>query len=193
MKIKHPNISLFIVSIGITLLLVWFNMFEIVFRGIGGLGYIGGFISGLLWPFTFAAPVSTASFFYLGGFNNSIGIVVSGAIGALISDIAILTFFKNGIFKELEEIWQKHEEHRELSSWYRARHDMLANLFRKRIFHFFGLFVAGITLLLPLPDEAAIALFAYYKLDTKKLIPISTILNGIGIWIVVEIGHIVIK
>ena len=185
MKLKYPNLTFFGLSILAAVVLVWLGFFEKFFSGLGELGYFGAFIAGAIMPFTFAAPMATVSFFYLGEFYNPVGVALWGGLGAVVADLLIFSFFKGGIFKELEEIWQEHSRHNH--PW---RHAFLVGLFHTKLFHFISLFTAGLLILSPFPDEIGIAVFAYYKLPLKKLVPLSFLMNSIGIWIIVGVGYL---
>ncbi len=185
MKLKYPSLTFFGLSILVSIILVWLGVFKEFFSGLGELGYLGAFIAGAIMPFTFTAPMATVSFFYLGEFYNPVAVALWGGLGAVVGDLLIFSFFKGGIFKELEEIWQNHRHHDH--PW---RHAFLVGLFQTKIFHFVSLFTAGLLILSPFPDEIGIAVFAYYKLPLKKLAPFSFLLNSIGIWIIVGIGYL---
>lgn len=183
--VKYPNLTLFGFSILAAVVLAWLGIFERIFSGLGELGYLGAFIAGVILPFTFAAPMATVSFFYLGEFYNPVAVALWGGLGAVLADLLIFYFFKGGFFKELEVIWGKHGQLN-----HPRRHAFLVGLFHTKLFHFISLFTAGLLILSPFPDEIGIAVFTYYKLPIKKLVPLSFLLNSIGIWIIVGAGYL---
>lgn len=188
LRLKYPNIILFLSSITIAVILSWVGVFEYLSH-LKNFGYAGAFISGLLWPFTFATPLATASFFYLGQTLNIWNIIILGSVGALFSDLFIWKFFKGGIFAELERIWQIYESHHR-RRFTRQHKPHLIELFHSRPFHFISLFTGVILLFSPLPDEIGLEMLSYYKFDSKKLVILSLASSAIAVWLVANAGRL---
>jgi len=85
LPLHYPNLVLFLFSIGLTIILARLGFFQFLVH-LPSLGYLGAFISGLLLPFTFAAPLATAGFFYLGALDNFWLVALLG--------IAILAYYR---------------------------------------------------------------------------------------------------
>lgn len=190
MRIKYPNITLFLFSVLIAVLLSWLGVFE-SFEGFGKLDYLGALFAGLAWPFTFATPLAAASFFYLSQTMNIWTLIVIGSAGALASDLFITRIFKGGIFDEFEEIWKMYEgRHPRRFSHEHKPH--LIELFHTRPFHFISLFAGIIVLFSPLPDEIGLEMLSYYKLSTIKLIVLSLVSSVVAIWLTAGAGRLVL-
>lgn len=187
-KIKYPNITLFAGSIILAVILSKTGAFESL-EGLGKLGYLGTFLAGLLWPFTFAAPLAAASFFYLGQTISVWLLVLIASAGALITDLLISRLFKGGIFTEFEEIWKMYEQNRK-RRFTKAHKPHLINLFHARPFHFISLFTGIIILFSPLPDEIGLEMLSYYKLSPAKLAVLSLASSAVAIWLVVSAGRL---
>ncbi len=190
--IKYPNITLFAASLVLAFVLSKAGVFEVL-EGLGGLGYLGAFVSGLIFPFTFAAPLAAASFFYLGQAINIWELIAIGSAGALVSDLLISQFFKGGIFTELEDIWEKYENYKKRRHHFSHAHrPHLIRLFHTRPFHFLSLFLAVIVLFSPLPDEIGLEMLAYYHLKPRRLIILSIVSSAVAIWLAVNAGRLVL-
>lgn len=191
--IKYPNITLFILSVTVAVILSWTGVFD-SFAALGKFGYLGTFVAGLLWPFTFAAPLAAASFFYLGQTMNIWMVIVIGSTGALMSDLLIARIFKGGIFNELEKIWAiyEHEHSRHRRRFTREHKPHLIGLFHSRPVHFITLFLGIIVLFSPLPDEIGLEMLAYYKLRAWKLVLLSVASSAVAIWLAVSAGRLVL-
>ncbi len=175
------------------LILSWVGVFEYLTH-FKDFGYLGAFLSGLLWPFTFVTPLATAGFFYLGQANNIWDVVILGSIGAFFSDLFIWRFFKAGIFDELEKIWKMYEAHTH-HGWRRftrTHRPHLIQLFHSRPFHFINLFLGVTVLFSPLPDEMGLEMLAYYKLDFIKFVLLSIASSIVAIWLVTNAGRLVL-
>lgn len=190
MRIKYPNITLFALSAVMAVILSWVGVFD-SFAQLGKLGYLGAFVSGLLWPFTFATPLAAASFFYLGQAINTWTLIAIGSVASLISDIFIWKFLKGGIFTEFERIWKQYESHhkRRFSHQHRPH---LIQLFHTRPFHFIMLFLGVIILFSPLPDEIGLEMLSYYKLSRGKFVFLSLASAAFAIWAVTSAGRLVL-
>ncbi len=190
-RVKYPNITLFALSVAVAVILSWTGVFN-SFAELGKLGYFGAFISGLLWPFTFATPLAAASFFYLGQFGNIWAIITIGSIASLLSDIVIWKFFKGGIFTEFEKVWEEYKNHHPRRPFRREHRPHLIRLFHSRPFHFIILFLGIIVLFSPLPDEVGLEMLAYYKLSPAKFVFLSLTSAAFAIWAVTAAGRLVL-
>ena len=189
MRIKYPNITLFILSVIIAVVLSWTGFFE-SFSGFGKLGYLGAIIAGVLWPFTFATPLAAAIFFYLGQTISIWGLIATGSASALLSDLIIRKFFKGGIFTEFEGIWEQYENHHKHRRFHHEHRHHLIQLFHSRPFHFITLFLGIIVLFSPLPDEIGLEMLAYYKLNPIKFVLLSLASSVVAIWLITEAGRL---
>ena len=187
LRIKYPNITLFISSVTLAIILYYFGVFDMLFADLGSFGYVGAFIAGLLFPITFTAPIATVALFYIGGHYDVTTSAILATFGALVGDLVIFTFIKDGTLSEVHEIRKQYiKDHREHDHY--KRHTALLELFHSKPFHALALFIGGLLILSPFPDELGVAILASYKVDIKKFIPLSFILNGIGILIILLMG-----
>jgi len=189
MRIKYPNLTLLAISIIIGSLLAYFGVFDRLFGGLGALGYVGALFVGMLFPITFTAPIATFALFYLGEHFHVGAVTIIAAVGALFGDLAIFTFVRDRTLKEVEEIRSEYRIEHRTHDHYR-RHKALVQLFHSKPFHALSLFIGGLVILSPIPDELGIAILASYKVHMKKFIPISLALNAVGIWLIVMAGHV---
>ncbi|MDP3953204.1 MAG: hypothetical protein Q8P99_00035 [bacterium] len=186
---KYPNLTLFGFSILVGVSLAYFGVFDELFGSLGALGYVGALVAGILLPITFTAPIATITLFYLGGHYDVGTVTLLGAVGALIGDLGIFIFVKDGTMAEIEGIRSEYRINHRTHGHYR-RHRALVDLFKSKPFHALSLFIGGLLILSPFPDELGIAIFASYKVNIKKFIPLSLTLNTIGVWLVVMAGHL---
>ncbi|OGY58493.1 MAG: hypothetical protein A3H06_02195 [Candidatus Colwellbacteria bacterium RIFCSPLOWO2_12_FULL_44_13] len=180
---KYPNLLLFTIAVFIAVFLAWSGILEFLAGALGTLGYLGALFVGMLFAFSFTAPLAAVTFYFLGEFHNPFLIALLGGVGAAFGDFAIFGFLKNRLFTELEELWERHN--------HAFRKDFVTHLFHTRLFHGLGLFLAGVLILSPLPDELGVAIFAYYNLKPQQLLPLSAALNGLGIFFIAAFGSAV--
>lgn len=186
-RIKYPNLTLLGLSVITTAVLAHFGVFTKTFGGLGELGFIGAFVAGAMFPITFTSPIAVASLYYLGSHIGMPTTIIFGGIGALVGDLFIFKILKDRTIAEIVAIRKKFREAH-------GGHDKkghrseLKKLFHSKPFHSLGLFVGGLLIMLPVPDELGIAILASYRLDTKRFIAISLVLNTISVWIITALG-----
>ena len=94
------------------------------------------------------------------------------ALGAMVSDLLIFLFIKNGL-----------TEH--ISSFIGERADArLKALFRYRLFRWFSIFLGALIIASPLPDEIGLVLMGFSKIKKRFLMPLSFVLNGAGLLVI---------
>jgi len=190
LHIKYPNLTFLGISIVTASILTYLGVFAAILGGLGGLGYLGALIAGIFFPITFTSPLAAVALFYLGAHYNIYTTVIFGTIGAVIGDLLIFTVIKDKTVSEIEEIRSAYKLAHRGTEEHRRRHESLLSLFHTKPFHALALFIGGILILLPGPDEFGIAIFASYKFNIKKFIPLSFIFNAIGVWMTVYAGEI---
>ena len=191
-KIKYPNLTFFLFSLIIAITLTYIGFFNTFFASLGDYGYIGALIAGLLLPITFTAPIATAALFYIGGHSELLPTLFLATFGALIGDLVIFTFVKNKTIAEIEAIRKEYRIEHRTHDHYR-RHKALMDLFKSKPFHALALFLGGVLIMSPFPDELGVAIFATYRLNIHKFIPLSIFLNGVGIWLIILAGSLMIE
>ncbi|KKU11498.1 MAG: hypothetical protein UX16_C0013G0003 [Parcubacteria group bacterium GW2011_GWB1_45_7] len=186
-KVKYPNLTFLGISILTTVILSYFGIFDKTFGGLGKLGFLGALVAGALFPITFTSPIAVASLYYLGSHLGLPLTVAFGAIGALLGDLMIYRFLKDHTIAEIAAIHEKyranHPTHDKL-----GHRKALLSLFHSKPFHSLGLFLGGLLIVLPVPDELGIAILASYRLNTRKFMVVSLVLNAVSVWIVASLG-----
>ena len=146
---------------------------------VDGLGYIGLFIAGLLFPFGFLAPFS-AGFFLAYTPNNLILAALVGGLGALASDMILFSFVKHSFKDDFEEVRQSKFAKRysgELKNY-------LGIKLEKILFYALAVLFIGS----PLPDEIGLALFAgITRIEFSRMAEICFVMHTIGIFILLSI------
>lgn len=91
-----------------------------------------------------------------------------GAIGAVIGDLIIFTFVKDRFADDLVHLMGPNKKR-------------FTHLIHMRLFRWLTPFVGALIIASPLPDELGLFLLGISKTKTKLLIPISYVMNFIGI------------
>lgn len=180
-KFKYKNLTLLIISIVFAYYLSQFEPFHEFLLNLGGYGYIGAFIAGILFVSTFTVATGAVILLVLAEKLSPIEIGLTAGLGAVFGDFIIFRFIKDNLVGEVREIYNKVD----------GKHHLTKILHTK----YFGwtLPVMGAVIIAsPFPDEIGVSLMGISKLKTYQFLIISFILNAIGIFLVVS-ASLVIK
>lgn len=170
----------FFLSILIAFTLLFAGIFETIVFHLTQYGIFGGLIAGLLFPFTFTAASAGIFLVELGRFYNPFLIAVIAGLGAMIADLIMFRFLKEGIVDEIKLIIQSILPIPTLKK--------LENITEKKVWLWGIPFLASVLIASPLPDEIGIALFGVVNFRPRYLSLLSYILNTLGIFALVFLG-----
>jgi len=170
---KHKNIILFAISVLFAFMLTGSEVFNHFLLNLGDWGYIGAFFAGLLFVLSFTAATGIVIIFILAESLSPLEIGIIAGLGAMVGDLIIFRFVKDGLTKEIDVLYQRfggnHFKHVLHSKYFRWTLPVI------------GAFIIAS----PLPDELGASLMGISKMKTYKFIILSFMLNAIGIFIVV--------
>lgn len=174
---KYPNLLTLFSIIVMTYLLYRGGALNQMVLGLEGLGYLGVFLVGMFFVSTFtAAPATTLLFLMLEKFSIPEVALIAG-IGSVLGDYIIFRFVDDGLVGELKEVFHKVGG----DSIFRAHW-----IAHTKYFIWLGPVIGAIMIASPLPDELGIGLLGIYKLDNKKFLLLSWVLNTMGIFILLS-------
>lgn len=160
-------------SLVCAILLVETGLVERLLTTTQGLRILGSFFGGLFFTSVFTtAPAIVA----LGEIAQSGSIVMTAAVGALgsvLGDMLIFAFVRDRLSEHLMEHLKASE------GW--ARFMILV---RTRAFRLASLFIGGMIIASPFPDELGISLMGFSKLRTLWFLPLSYAFNFVGILLI---------
>ena len=137
----------------------------------GGTSMWGALIAGMFFTSIFTTAPAMAA---LGEIALIQGIWMTaflGALGAVLGDLLIFRFVRGRLSDHVSEVVM-HQ-----SVWKRFR-----LLFRRRLFRWLTVFVGGVILASPLPDELGVAVLGLSHMQVKYFIVLSFVFNFIGIF-----------
>ncbi|OIO41627.1 hypothetical protein COX97_00910 [Candidatus Pacearchaeota archaeon CG_4_10_14_0_2_um_filter_05_32_18] len=178
-KFKYPKIFLLLVMIVLSYFIFRNPSISDYLSHLGGLGYLGIFIGGILFAFGFTAPFSVGLFISLNPSNIWIAGIIGG-LGALISDLLIFKLIKFSFIDEFNRL-------RNTKTLKNIKRLIQKSIGEKiKVYLMYAL--AGILIASPLPDEAGVIMLAgLTKINFKVLAIISFILNTLGIILILSL------
>lgn len=140
---------------------------------IGSFGYVGAFITGILFVSIFTVAPAVVVLYFLAGYLNHLLVALFAGMGAVIGDYLIFRFFRDRVFDELTPLFLKNGGNK------------LVKLFQTPYFGWLLPFLGAFIIASPVPDELGIGLLGASKLKSWQFLILSFLLNTIGIFIVV--------
>ena len=176
---KYPKFLLFFITVMISYL-VFSSTASFPLRDtIASLGYLGTFIAGIFFAYSYTAAPATALFLILAKEQNILMAGLIGGLGALIGDLVIFSFISISFRDEI----------RKLSTEKIVVY--LNSKFPYRVKKYLIPIFAGFIIASPLPDELGIALFAISKHISMKIFTLlSFALNTLGIYAILYLGNL---
>lgn len=174
----YKNTFLLLVS----LLLLWYFADSEVVKNfidkIGALGYLGAFITGVLFTSVFTALPAVLVLFVIANELNPFFTALLAGTGAVLGDYLIFRFLKDRIFKELEPVFLK------------LGGSNLIKLFKTPFFAWAIPFLGAAIIASPLPDEVGIGILGLSRVKNWQFLLLSFVLNALGVLIIVSLARV---
>lgn len=172
---KYKNLTFLFLSIILAVLLSRIEVIHSFLLHLGGFGYLGAFIAGIL--FVNVLTVSTGALILLILVKNisALEVGIIAGLGAVVGDLLIFHFVKDSISRELKLVYNKvdHKHH-------------LVKLLHTKYFNWSLPVIGALIIASPFPDELGVTLMGISQMKTYKFMVVSYLLNTLGIVSVVS-------
>lgn len=135
-------------------------------------GTLGSFIAGIFFTSILTLAPATVILGEISQTTSLIHVALYGAMGAVVGDLLIFFIIRDGITDDITTF---------LGS---SRFKRFFLLLRNKRMKWISPIVGALIIASPLPDELGIAIMGFSKIKTALLIPISFVMNVIGIALV---------
>lgn len=177
---RYKNSVLALLSIILAVVLYKYEPLHQLLFKLSYFGYFGAFLSGILFVWTFTAATGALLLLILVETLSPIQIGLVAGLGAIVGDLLIFRFVKDGLAGEINNIYN-HIDHK--------KH--LKKLFRSKYFSWTLPVIGAIIIASPLPDELGVSLISISRMSTPKFVFLSYILNSIGIFLIISASVII--
>lgn len=167
------DIAIIAFSILIAVILVKTNAIENLITSTKEIKLLGAFIAGMFFTSIFTTAPAIVALGEIAQTMSLIPMAIFGALGALVGDLIIFSFFRDRFFGHLREI----VSHRKTGK-------KIGEVFNRKIFRWLTFLVGAFIIASPLPDELGISMLGFSKMKMLWFIPLSIIFNFIGILII---------
>lgn len=177
---KYKNLTLLFFSIIFAFFLSRYEPFHTFLLSLGGLGYLGAFVAGILFVSTFTVATGAVILLVLAERLSPIEIGIIAGLGAVLGDFVIFRFIQDNLAEEVKEIYENIDGNHHLQ-----------RVFHTKYFSWTLPVIGAIIIASPFPDEIGVSLLGISKMKTYQFLLISFLLNAIGIFLVITASTII--
>lgn len=172
---RYKNLTLFFTSIIFALIISRFEALHTFLLNLGGLGYVGAFLAGILFVSTFTVATGAVILLVLTERLSPLEIGIIAGLGAVVGDFTIFRFIKDNLVSELESIYNHIDTDHHLRK-----------ILHSKYFSWTLPVIGAIIIASPFPDEIGVSLMGISKMKLYQFLLLSFILNAIGISLVIS-------
>jgi hypothetical protein len=141
-----------------------------------GLELVAAFTAGVLFTSMFTIAAATVAFVEIGNSSNVLLISLVGALGAVCGDMLLFLFIRDTLAEDLRTVVRGRQIKK------------IFAYFHGGIFRWLSPVLGALIIASPFPDELGLALMGMSKVRSLYMIPITFVMNFIGIWAVISIA-----
>ena len=166
------DIAVIALSILIAIILVKTGVLTNISASSRELKLLGSLIAGMFFTSVFTVAPATVALVEIARLNSIFWVAILGGAGAMIGDLIIFRFVKNKLSEDILYLLKK------------SKSERLSLIFHLKIFRWLLAFLGALVIASPLPDELGLTMMGLSKIKTSLFIPISFLLNSLGILII---------
>jgi hypothetical protein len=175
---RFKNTFLLILSLALFFYFADTAFVKNIISGIGDLGYLGAFITGIFFVSTFTVAPASVVLFYLAKELAPLEVALFAGLGGVVGDYVIFRFLKDRVFEELKPVFM------------RLGGVRLSHLISTPFFAWSAPVLGAIIIASPLPDEIGVGLLGISKLKNWQFLILSLVLNSLGILIIISLARV---
>lgn len=138
------------------------------------LGYLYIFVAGMFYSSIFTVAPATIALYTISQQTPILIVASIGAAGALLSDLFLFIFVRDALSEDIVSILKK----------FHRFHGHRYKFLLQPELRWLIVFIGGLIIASPLPDELGLAIMGFTKLDSKEFAIVSLFFNFLGIAII---------
>lgn len=171
------NLAWILVSVAVAILIAQSGVVDWLLDFSREVKFLGSLIAGMFFVSIFTAAPSVVVIAEIAREWSPVWVGIFGGLGALLGDLIIFHFIKERLTDNVNLLIEKVERQGFFS------------IFKSKYFRWLAFFLGAIVIASPLPDELGIAIIGVSKMKTSIFVPLSFVLNGVGIFLVALLGR----
>lgn len=176
-NLKYPNLIILFGVIFLTVIFYNFGFLDSWVKSLENLGYLGAFILGMVFVSSFTVVPSAAMLVLMSQDMNILAVSLFAGLGGMAGDYLIFRFVKDELADELREIFRMVSGN---------GFSKFKNIIHTGYFAWLGPVIGAAIIASPFPDELGVGLLGIYKLDNKRFMAITLVLDTIGIFLLLS-------
>ena len=172
------DITMIIIGIFIAIIFVKTGLLDLILHTVSDYYIVSSFIAGIFFTSIFTLAPSSIALIKITEYAPIPGVVIWGALGAMCGDLILFFFirdrFADDLIRAMKPATVKH-----------ILHSLHLGFMR-----WLSPIIGALIIASPLPDEFGITLLGMSKVKTSLLIPISFVMNMLGIYLLIEFAHL---
>ena len=177
-KWRYKNTFFLLISLAAFYFLAKTPWLQEAMHSVGGLGYLGAFITGIFFVSTFTVVPASVVLFKLANTSHPLEVAILAGLGAMFGDYVIFRLVKDKIFEEMAPLFQK------------IHKNYLGILFKSPYFSWLLPVIGAVIIASPVPDEAGVSMLGLSKIRPWQFFIVTFTLNTIGIFLIVSAAKI---
>jgi len=145
------------------------------------LWFIESFVAGLFFTSVFTTAPAIFTLGSIAQHNPLIPVSILGGLGALCGDLIIFRFMKNRLSEDFIYLLNQ-----------KSKKERISSIFKLKFFRWFTFCIGALIIASPIPDELGIMMMGFSKAKTSLFIPVSFVMNSLGIFIVGYVARVII-
>ena len=166
------DMSIVFLSVLVAIILIKTGALRSLLGATQAMGFIGSFIAGIFFTSIFTSVPATVALIEISSSHSLFWTAFFGGLGALCWDFVIFRFVRGGILNDLL--------HRGFQN---PNPEWFVQLFKPRPLRWITPFIGAIIVASPFPDEIGLAMMGLSKMSTRTFVPLSFLLNFMGIFV----------
>lgn len=147
------------------------------FSLLGGLSYLGAFVTGVFFVSSFTVGPAAVVLFHLSSAESLWPMALAAGIGAAAGDVLVFRFLKDSIYKELAPFFS------------RVAVSRVGRTLGLPRFRWVLPVLGAVVIASPFPDEIGIALMGLSTMRWWQFLPLAIILNSVGVFIILSVAR----
>ncbi len=172
------DIIMILFGAGVAFILSSLGLIDFVVHAFQDYYILSSFIAGIFFTSVFTLAPASVALVHIAQSAPIGGVVVWGGIGAMCGDLILFFFVRDRFTEDLKKIFPRSKMRHILQSFHLGFLKWIAPI------------VGALIIASPLPDEFGITLLGMSKIKLSLLIPVSIVMNMLGIYALIGFSHL---
>ncbi len=177
---KYKNLTFLFISFVFAFFLGRYEPFHEFLLSLGGFGYLGAFIAGMMFVSTFGFATGAVMLLVLAEKLNAFELALIAGAGGVLGDFMIFRFVKDKLIDEVKPIYDSLDHKHHLEKILHTKH-----------FRWMLPVIGSAIIASPIPDELGVSLLGIAKMKTWEFLMLAFVLDFASVFIILLASTII--